>query len=102
MNERNPVESLADIRHEFGEHGGVNMSVEASTTFTVMDPSTIPEIFEGGKGPDQGVGVVGERDVLVQRRPFSLPRVPHGFGHQGGYRPGARVHRDQPPHRLPV
>ena len=30
------------------------MSVEASTTFTVMDPGTIPEIFEGGKGPDQG------------------------------------------------
>ncbi len=54
MNERDPVESLADIRHEFGEHGGVNMSVEASTTFTVMDPETIPEIFEGGKGPDQG------------------------------------------------
>lgn len=54
MNDRDPVESLADIRHEFGEHGGVNMSVEASTTFTVMDPETIPEIFEGGKGPDQG------------------------------------------------
>ena len=54
MNERDPVESLADLRHEFGEHGGVNMSVEASTTFTVMDPGTIPEIFEGGKGPDQG------------------------------------------------
>jgi methionine-gamma-lyase len=45
---------LADIRHEFGEHGGVNMSVEASTTFTVMEPGTIPEIFAGGKGPDQG------------------------------------------------
>ena len=54
MNERDPIESLADIRHEFGEHGGVNMSVEASTTFTVMEPGTIPEIFEGGKGPDQG------------------------------------------------
>jgi methionine-gamma-lyase len=54
MNERDPVENLADIRHEFGEHGGVNMSIEASTTFTVMDPTTIPEIFEGGKGPDQG------------------------------------------------
>lgn len=54
MNERDPVESLAEIRHEFGEHGGVNMSIESSTTFTVMDPETIPEIFEGGKGPDHG------------------------------------------------
>ena len=33
--------SRAAARHEFGEHGGVNMSVEASTTFTVMDPETI-------------------------------------------------------------
>ena len=54
MNERDPIESLADIRHEFGEHGGVNMSVEASTTFTVMEPGTIPEIFAGLKSPDEG------------------------------------------------
>jgi len=25
-----PLESLASMRHEFGEHGGVNMSIEAS------------------------------------------------------------------------
>ena len=54
MNERDPIETLADIRHEFGEHGGVNMSVEASTTFTVMEPGTIPEIFAGLKNPDEG------------------------------------------------
>ncbi len=54
MNERDPVESLSAIRREFGEHGGVNMSVEASTTFTVMDPSTLPQIFEGAKGPSRG------------------------------------------------
>jgi methionine-gamma-lyase len=54
MTTRNPVETLANTRHEFGEHGGVNMSVEASTTFTVMHSDTMPEIFGGKKGPDQG------------------------------------------------
>ncbi len=49
-----PIRSLADMRHEFGEHGGVNMSIETSTTFTVMDPATMPEIFQGRRGPDQG------------------------------------------------
>lgn len=54
MKHHNPVETLATTRHEFGEHGGVNMSVEASTTFTVMHSDTMPEIFGGKKGPDQG------------------------------------------------
>ena len=54
MKHRNPVENMASTRHEFGEHGGVNMSVEASTTFTVMHSGTMPEIFCGEKGPDQG------------------------------------------------
>ena len=49
-----PIRSFAGLRHEFGEHGGVNMSVEASTTFTVIDPSTMPEIFQGHLGPDAG------------------------------------------------
>ena len=49
-----PVESLATMRHEFGEHGGVNMSIEASTTFTVMDAETMPEIFHGLMGPEKG------------------------------------------------
>ena len=49
-----PVERLADLRHEFGEHGGVNMSIEASTTFTVMEGGTMPEIFQGRLGPDDG------------------------------------------------
>jgi hypothetical protein len=31
-----PVESLARLPHEFGEQGGVNPSIEASTTFTVL------------------------------------------------------------------
>ena len=49
-----PVQSLSKVRHEFGEHGGVNMSIEASSTFTVMAAETMPEIFLGEKGPDQG------------------------------------------------
>lgn len=54
MKSRNPVEALADTRHEFGEHGGVNMSVEASTTFTVLNSNTMPEIFGGEKSPEHG------------------------------------------------
>ncbi len=50
----NPIESLAAARHEMGEHGGVNMSIEASTTFTVVEASTMPEIFKGQRGPDRG------------------------------------------------
>jgi methionine-gamma-lyase len=54
MHSFDPVESLADMRHEFGEHGGVNMSIETSTTFTVMQAETMPEIFTGSRGPDLG------------------------------------------------
>ncbi len=49
-----PLESLASMRHEFGEHGGVNMSIEASTTFTVMKAGTLPEMFQGRLGPEAG------------------------------------------------
>lgn len=52
MSSRNPIEALAHLRHEFGEHGGVNMSIEASSTFTVMDPHSMPEMFQGRKGPE--------------------------------------------------
>ena len=54
MQRFDPMESLAASKHEFGEHGGVNMSVEASTTFTVMDADTMPEVFQGRFGPEQG------------------------------------------------
>ena len=49
-----PAESLADLRHEFGEHGGVNMSIEASTTFTVLEPELLPRLFQGQLGPESG------------------------------------------------
>ena len=52
MSGRNPIEDLAHLRHEFGEHGGVNMSIEASSTFTVISADTMPEIFQGRRGPD--------------------------------------------------
>jgi methionine-gamma-lyase len=53
-NIKNPVETLANTRHEFGEHGGVNMSVEASTTFTAMHPDILAGMFHGETGPDKG------------------------------------------------
>ncbi|MGD9016505.1 MAG: aminotransferase class I/II-fold pyridoxal phosphate-dependent enzyme [Desulfobacterales bacterium] len=49
-----PEEALASVRREFGEHGGVTPSISRSSTFTVMDPSTMPQIFDGVRGPDQG------------------------------------------------
>ena len=51
---KNPVETLANTRHEFGEHGGVNMSIEASTTFTAMHPDILTDMFHGDRGPDKG------------------------------------------------
>jgi methionine-gamma-lyase len=59
MSGRNPIEDLAHLRHEFGEHGGVNMSVEASSTFTVIDPATMPDLFQGRAGPDKGCYLYG-------------------------------------------
>ncbi len=59
MTVRNPIEDLAHLRHEFGEHGGVNMSVEASSTFTVIDPATMPALFQGRAGPDKGCYLYG-------------------------------------------
>ena len=53
MSDFDPIESFANMRHEFGEHGGVNMSIETSTTFTVMSADTMPDIFQGRKGPDE-------------------------------------------------
>jgi len=55
-----PVKSLSKARHEFGEPGGVNMSIEASTTFTVLDPDVMPNIFQGELGPEsQHIGSGG-------------------------------------------
>ncbi|XP_044470733.1 methionine gamma-lyase-like [Mangifera indica] len=58
-----PVAALASARHEFGEHGGVNMSIEASATFTVMEPETMRRMFSGELGPD--------RDFYIYSRHFN-------------------------------
>ncbi|PKA47698.1 Methionine gamma-lyase [Apostasia shenzhenica] len=58
-----PAEALASSRHEFGEHGGVNMSIEASATFTVMEPETMGKMFAGELGPD--------RDFFIYSRHFN-------------------------------
>ncbi|KAB2067016.1 hypothetical protein ES319_A09G198500v1 [Gossypium barbadense] len=61
--ESDPAASLASLRHEFGEHGGVNMSIEASATFTVMEPETMRRMFTGELGPD--------RDFFIYSRHFN-------------------------------
>ncbi|KAL2635928.1 hypothetical protein R1flu_007407 [Riccia fluitans] len=58
-----PVQGLASVRHEFGEHGGVNMSIEASSTFTVMEPETLSKMFAGQLGH--------ERDFYIYSRHFN-------------------------------
>ncbi len=50
----NPEQALWETRREFGEHGGVTPSIARSSTFTVMDPATMPKIFQGIRGPDKG------------------------------------------------
>ncbi len=57
-----PIAAMARARHEFGEHGGVNLSIEASTTFTVLAAGMMPRIFQGEHGPfsvDTGGGSAG-------------------------------------------
>ncbi|KAG8476442.1 hypothetical protein CXB51_033367 [Gossypium anomalum] len=61
--ESDPAAALANARHEFGEHGGVNMSIEASATFTVMEPETMRRMFAGELGPD--------RDFFIYSRHFN-------------------------------
>ena len=56
MHEHDPERALATVRHEFGEHGGVVPSIERSSTFTVLEPGLMPEIFEGRLGPDTDQG----------------------------------------------
>ena len=40
-------------KREFGEHGGVCPSIERSSTFTVLEPGVMPEIFSGLRGPEK-------------------------------------------------
>eukprot|EP00887_Chlorella_sp_A99_P007420 scaffold2.g7420.t1 len=54
-----PAERLARSQREFGEYGGVNASIECSTTFTVLEADTLPDIFAGAKGPEGGCYLYG-------------------------------------------
>ena len=54
MSSFNPEQALCETRREFGEHGGVTPSISRSSTFTVMDPAEMPEIFGGRRGPENG------------------------------------------------
>ncbi len=54
MKKFNPEKALTRAKREFGEFGGVCPSVDRSSTFTVLEPGTMPEIFHGVKGPDSG------------------------------------------------
>ncbi|GKE14455.1 methionine gamma-lyase-like protein, partial [Tanacetum coccineum] len=58
-----PSWALANGRHIFGEHGGVNMSIETSATFTVMEPETLTHMFAGELGLD--------RDFFIYSRHFN-------------------------------
>jgi methionine-gamma-lyase len=54
MHAFDPEQSITEARREFGEHGGVTPSIERSSTFTVMEPGEMPEIFAGKRSPDRG------------------------------------------------
>lgn len=53
MQKFDPEKALVSIRREFGEHGGVAPSIERSSTFTVMHPDKMPEIFAGKVGHER-------------------------------------------------
>ncbi|KAI4353792.1 hypothetical protein L6164_002719 [Bauhinia variegata] len=58
-----PVAALANARHVFGKHGGLNVSIEASATFRVIEPESVPRMFSGELGSD--------RDFFIYSRHFN-------------------------------
>lgn len=54
MKKYNPEQGMWAVKREFGEHGGVVPSIERASTFTVLNPAVMPEIFEGRRGPEKG------------------------------------------------
>jgi methionine-gamma-lyase len=50
-----PARAIQDgVRRAFGEYGGVNESIEPSTTFTTMRPEVMQALFRGESGPKDG------------------------------------------------
>ena len=54
MQNYSPEQALWECARELGEHDGVVPSISRSATFSVREPQTMPEIFEGIRGPDKG------------------------------------------------
>jgi methionine-gamma-lyase len=48
-----PEKAMYEIKRDFGEHDGVCPSISRSSTFTVREPGTMPEIFMGIRGPEK-------------------------------------------------
>ncbi len=102
-----PEQAVAEARREFGEHGGVSPSIERSSTFTVMEPGAMPEMFSGTRGPDRG-------GCYLYSRHFNptvdvLDRYLAVSGKRGAGRREASRDQDRQPHsrarsrlRLPV
>ncbi|MBS3819276.1 aminotransferase class I/II-fold pyridoxal phosphate-dependent enzyme [bacterium] len=54
MQNFDPQNALMEIKKEFGDHGGVVPSITRSSTFFVKEPQTLPQIFQGIRGPEKG------------------------------------------------
>lgn len=74
---------MAQVRHEFGEHGGVNLSIETSSTFTVLEAGRMPDIFEGRAGPAGGYYLYGRHFnptvMVLSRQLAALEATEHAY-----------------------
>ena len=98
MKKFDPIESFANMRHEFGEHGGVNMSIEASTTFTVMSADTHAGDLPGAARPRRT-----RRRLLPLRAPLQPDGLRSGQADRGAG--GSRdrlLHRQRDERRSPA
>jgi len=50
-----PVQLLANASQQLGQHGGVNPSIEASSTFAIMEPQMLNKLFTGELGHEHGL-----------------------------------------------
>lgn len=80
---KDPMARLARSRHEFGEHGGVNLSIETSATFTVLEAGKMPKIFEGREGPSGGCFLYGRHFnptvMVLARHLAALEATPSAY-----------------------
>lgn len=78
-----PIARLARTRHEFGEHGGVNLSIETSSTFTVLEAGRLPDIFQGRAGPAGGCFLYGRHFnptvMALSRQLAALEATEHAY-----------------------